>query len=202
MSKVIEYTLKDRYALTSGFGWRTYQYEGRTITEFHKGCDYGTYGVVVPVYALEEGYVNWEGAGGSAGNYLQIDYPRLGMNIRYLHLDSKSVSKGANVKKGDIIGYVGTSGQSTGIHLHLDMKPYEGDYIDPETYNYTEAVKPEPTPEPIVDILDLTKRTIRGDFGNGENRKDALGSNYDEVQKQVDLNYANGTTNWDNVKLY
>ena len=53
-----------------------------------------------------------------------------------------------------------------------------------------------------TDILTLVKKTIRGDFGNGEARKKALGSNYSEVQKQVDLNYQNGTTRWDNIKLY
>lgn len=52
------------------------------------------------------------------------------------------------------------------------------------------------------DLLTLVKKTIRGDFGNGSDRKKALGSNYDAVQHQVDLNYKNGTTRWDNVKLY
>lgn len=61
---------------------------------------------------------------------------------------------------------------------------------------------PKPTPTPNVDILTLVKKTIRGDFGNGEARKKALGSNYDEVQRQVNLNYKNNTTRWDNVKLY
>jgi len=62
--------------------------------------------------------------------------------------------------------------------------------------------KPEPQPTPSVDILTLVKKTIRGDFGNGEARKKALGSNYAEVQRQVNLNYQHGTTRWDNVKLY
>ena len=52
------------------------------------------------------------------------------------------------------------------------------------------------------ELLDLVRRTIRGDFGNGEERKEALGDMYDEVQRQVELNYANGTTNWDNIRLY
>lgn len=65
--------------------------------------------------------------------------------------------------------------------------------------------KPTPTPQPStpsVDILTLVKKTIRGDFGNGSVRKNALGSNYDEVQRQVNLNIKNGTTRWDNIKLY
>lgn len=65
--------------------------------------------------------------------------------------------------------------------------------------------KPTSTPQPStpsIDILTLVKKTIRGDFGNGQARRNALGSNYDEVQKQVNLNIKNGTTRWDNIKLY
>ena len=61
---------------------------------------------------------------------------------------------------------------------------------------------PKPNPTPSNDILTLVKKTIRGDFGNGDARKKALGSNYSEVQKQVNLNYQHGTTRWDNIKLY
>lgn len=51
-------------------------------------------------------------------------------------------------------------------------------------------------------LLLLVKQTIRGDYGNGEERKARLGGRYAEVQRQVNLNYANGTTNWDSVRLY
>ena len=61
---------------------------------------------------------------------------------------------------------------------------------------------PTPAPKPTADILTLVKKTIRGDFGNGDARRKALGSNYDEVQRQVNLNFKNGTTRWDNIKLY
>ena len=57
-------------------------------------------------------------------------------------------------------------------------------------------------PTPSVDILTMVKKTIRGDYGNGEARRKALGSNYDEVQRQVNLNFKNGTTNWNNIRLY
>lgn len=79
-------------------------------------------------------------------------------------------------------------------------------------YNYNEVQakvnellnsnKPTPAPTPSVDILDLVRKTIRGDFGNGEARRKALGSNYDEVQRQVNLNLKNGLTRWDNIKLF
>ena len=61
---------------------------------------------------------------------------------------------------------------------------------------------PAPTPQPTVDLLDLVKRTIRGDFGNGEARKKALGDNYAEVQRQVNLNLQHGLTRWDNIRLF
>ncbi len=61
---------------------------------------------------------------------------------------------------------------------------------------------PTPATKPQVDILELVKKTIRGDFGNGEARRKALGSNYDEVQRQVNLNLKNGLTRWDNIKLF
>lgn len=79
-------------------------------------------------------------------------------------------------------------------------------------YNYNEVQakvnellnsnKPTPAPTPSVDILDLVRKTIRGDFGNGEARRKALGSNYDEVQRQVNLNLKNGLTRWNNIKLF
>ena len=79
-------------------------------------------------------------------------------------------------------------------------------------YNYNEVQakvnellksnKPTPAPTPSVDILDLVRKTIRGDFGNGEARRKSLGSNYDEVQRQVNLNLKNGLTRWDNIKLF
>lgn len=79
-------------------------------------------------------------------------------------------------------------------------------------YNYNEVQakvnellnsnKPTPAPTPSVDILDLVRKIIRGDFGNGEARRKALGSNYDEVQRQVNLNLKNGLTRWDNIKLF
>lgn len=67
-----------------------------------------------------------------------------------------------------------------------------------------EEQKPTPTPQPTpeIDMLDLVRKTIRGDFGNGVTRKQNLGSNYAEVQRQVNLNIQHGLTRWDNIKLF
>lgn len=53
-----------------------------------------------------------------------------------------------------------------------------------------------------TELLNLVRRTIRGDFGNGKNRKQILGSNYDKVQYQVEQNLKHKTTSWDKIKLY
>lgn len=66
----------------------------------------------------------------------------------------------------------------------------------------TPTPTPIPEPTPSYDLLDLVRRTIRGDFGNGLERVENLGDKYDEVQYQVNMNYEHGTTNWDNVRLY
>ena len=72
--------------------------------------------------------------------------------------------------------------------------------------HYVEPPKPvdPPKPQPVNndDLLTLVKKTIRGDFGNGDARKKALGDNYAEVQRQVNLNLRYGRTRWDNIKLY
>jgi hypothetical protein len=60
---------------------------------------------------------------------------------------------------------------------------------------------PEPAPAPQVDILDLVRRTIRGDFGNGDARRKALGDNYQKVQEQVNKNLKAGNTQWNQIRL-
>ena len=68
----------------------------------------------------------------------------------------------------------------------------------------TPDIEPTPEPEPINPdyLLDLVRRTIRGDYGNGQERIDALGDLYNEVQYQVDQNIAFGLTNWDDIRLF
>lgn len=88
--------------------------------------------------------------------------------------------------------------------------------LEAEGYNYSEVQgrvnemlnsnKPSQPSTPSQpagdDLLTLVKKTIRGDFGNGEARRKALGSRYDEVQRQVNLNLKNGLSRWDNIRLF
>lgn len=84
-----------------------------------------------------------------------------------------------------------------------DNYPKRKELLENAGYNYREVQnRVNEMLSPKIDLLDLVRRTIRGDFGNGEERKRRLGNNYNEVQKQVNLNYQNDTTNWDNVRIY
>ncbi len=84
-----------------------------------------------------------------------------------------------------------------------DNYPKRKELLENAGYNYREVQnRVNEMLSPKTDILDLVRRTIRGDFGNGEERRRRLRNNYNEVQRQVNLNYQNGTTNWDNVRLY
>ena len=87
--------------------------------------------------------------------------------------------------------------------------------LEAEGYNYSQVQgrvneilagnkpTPQPAPQPSGDdLLTLVKKTIRGDFGNGQARRNALGSRYDEVQRQVNLNLKNGLSRWDKIRLF
>ena len=64
------------------------------------------------------------------------------------------------------------------------------------------SIKDNIPSEAKPDILLMVKKTIRGDYGNGNKRKKKLGKYYNEVQHQVNLNLRDGRTRWDNIKLY
>ncbi len=91
-------------------------------------------------------------------------------------------------------------------------QPERQQRLEAAGYNYSEVQarvnailagnQPAPAPAPSYDLLTAVKKTIRGDYGNGQSRKDALGEHYSEVQRQVNLNIQHGTTQWDNIKLY
>lgn len=66
----------------------------------------------------------------------------------------------------------------------------------------TPSTPSQPSQPQGDDLLTLVKKTIRGDFGNGQARKDALGSRYGEVQRQVNANINAGLTRWDNIRLF
>lgn len=106
-----------RIHVVSSFGNRIHPIFGRWL--FHQGVDYrASYGT--PVYAVANGNVIEARYSGGWGNCVRIKHPS-GMITQYAHLASLGVRSGQTVRKGQIIGKVGSTGQSTGAHLHFGL---------------------------------------------------------------------------------
>ena len=107
----------------SGFGWRIHPI--LRYRKFHDGADIGG-ACNNPIYAAQSGTVVRTGTGysGGSGNNVRIDHgPIEGHNIQtgYLHMTRFIVKVGQRVDKGQLIGYVGSTGLSTACHLHLSL---------------------------------------------------------------------------------
>ena len=77
--------------------------------------------MAVPTYAIGDGTVLIAGYSSSAGNWVVIDHGN-GLVAKYMHHESIKVRVGQQVKKGEQIGNMGTTGDSTGVHLHLQLE--------------------------------------------------------------------------------
>ena len=116
--------------ITSRQGPRTHPITGEYRN--HGGTDIGaSYGSAI--YAADSGTVvrSSDGWNGGWGNYVMIDHGN-GMQTLYSHMSSRAVSVGQTVSRGQTIGYVGSTGMSTGAHLHFEMY-INGSRIDPQT---------------------------------------------------------------------
>ena len=116
--------------LTSSFGYRTAPTAGAST--YHKGIDMGTGAYHIPTYAASAGIVTYAGASGAAGNLVTIDHGN-GLVTKYMHHDKVYVKPGDRVEKGQQIGLSGTTGNSTGNHLHFQVEK-DGVAIDPLLY--------------------------------------------------------------------
>jgi murein DD-endopeptidase MepM/ murein hydrolase activator NlpD len=112
---------------TSGFGVRTDPFRGRAA--MHAGVDLaGPTGT--PVYATADGMVDRaEWNSGGYGNLVEIDHGH-GIQTRYGHLSRYIVASGQHVKRGDLIAYMGSTGRSTGSHLHYEVR-LDGKAVNP-----------------------------------------------------------------------
>lgn len=109
--------------ITSAFGYRIHPIS--KIQQFHQGVDYGTNGNKLAQYALEDGVVTGCGTDNTGSKYVYVKYPRLGKTALHYHLDSYKVYNNQKVNANTIIGYTGSTGNSTGIHLHFGWFPTE-----------------------------------------------------------------------------
>ncbi|MFW6774576.1 M23 family metallopeptidase [Nocardioides sp. CPCC 205120] len=115
----------DNYRLTNRFG----QAEAYYASGYHTGLDFAAPSGT-PIRAVAGGRVSETGYAGSYGNKTVITLED-GTEMWYAHQSSISVSSGAEVAAGDVIGYVGSTGNSSGPHLHLEVRPGAGDPVDP-----------------------------------------------------------------------
>lgn len=117
--KTLMKTPIDGARLSSGFGMRRHPILG--YNKMHKGMDFAA-PTGTPIYAAGNGTVEMAGRQSGYGNYIRIRH-NSSLKTAYAHLSrfAKGISKGKRVSQGDIIGYVGTTGRSTGPHLHYEV---------------------------------------------------------------------------------
>ena len=126
------------YSVSSEFGQRTYNHNGKLVTDFHTGIDLGTGTSTPPVKAAKSGkvvFAGWNNQG--YGNLVIIEHVD-GTRSYYAHLSSIAVSSGASINGGKNIGNIGSTGNSTGNHLHFEVRvsPYrwQTDNRNPRNY--------------------------------------------------------------------
>ena len=103
--------------MTSGFGMRRHPILG--FARMHAGIDFAA-GYGTPIHATSDGRVNFAGRHGGHGNYVRLDHGG-GIGTGYAHMSRIAVSPGHSVRRGQVIGYVGSTGLSTGPHLHYEL---------------------------------------------------------------------------------
>ncbi|MBR5930964.1 MAG: peptidoglycan DD-metalloendopeptidase family protein [Lachnospiraceae bacterium] len=123
--------------ISSWYGYREDPFGGGYVS-YHSGLDIGA-PLNTPIFAVLDGQVvlSADGWNGGCGNYTVI-YHGGGLYTEYMHQNIRNVSVGQYVVQGEVIGYVGTTGSSTGYHLHL------GVVISDHGFDYTQRVDPAP----------------------------------------------------------
>ena len=128
--------------VTSSFGYRRDPFTGRAA--MHKGLDFrGPMGA--PIYAAAKGRVTFVGRKSGYGNVVEITHGN-GMMTRYAHMSKFRSRVGQQVAAGDVIGAIGSTGRSTGPHLHFEVRIND------------RAVNPRPLLETAPDVLKEVRR--------------------------------------------
>ena len=116
--------------ITSAYGTREHPVHG--VTKFHTGIDIGNAGFGAPIIAAADGVVSMASYYGGYGNCVMINHGN-GISTLYGHGQKILTSVGSTVKKGDLIMEVGSTGVSTGPHLHFEVR-INGSHVNPMTY--------------------------------------------------------------------
>jgi murein DD-endopeptidase MepM/ murein hydrolase activator NlpD len=117
--------------ITSDYGNRDDPFGVSSSSEYHKGIDIGA-PTGTPIIAPADGVVAWSYHSNSAGNWVGIDHGD-GLYTVFMHMSLSAVTEGQSVKAGDVIGYVGATGNVTGPHLHFAVR-LNGSYVNPHNY--------------------------------------------------------------------
>lgn len=120
---------KSKTRITSPFGMRNHPTLKRR--KMHNGIDFGS-GMNAPVYAAADGKVTLAQYSRSFGNWIMLEHAKGYVSV-YAHLSSFNISTGLHLKKGEIIGYTGNTGRSSGPHLHYEIR-LDGTPVNPSGY--------------------------------------------------------------------
>lgn len=133
------------YTMSSGYGYRRDPIYGSS--KFHEGLDFSA-SIGTPVYATADGEITVAKREAGYGNCIDIDH---GYNYltRYAHLSEILVKEGSQVKRGQMIGNVGSTGKSTGPHLHYEVR-FKGEAQNPVNYYFMDL-----TPEEYVEMIQM-----------------------------------------------
>ena len=115
--------------ITSPYGYRVHPIWGTTI--YHSGIDIGV-DEGTPVHAADSGVIVWSGWMGGYGYAVVIDHGN-GLSTLYGHNSELAVDEGQSVSKGHVVAYAGSTGNSTGPHVHFEVRE-NGDPVDPMGY--------------------------------------------------------------------
>ncbi len=123
------FQIEYEHYITSYIGYRINPTSNQQELQLHKGLDIGMAGGT-PILAISDGIVTRANFSSSYGNIVEILHDD-GYVSKYAHQQKLNVIKGQKVKQGDIIGFVGTTGDSTGNHLHLELYDNLGEFMNP-----------------------------------------------------------------------
>lgn len=118
-------------AISSGFGWRIHPITGER--KLHKGVDFAA-PTGTPIFAASEGMVTYAGwTDDGYGNVVELRHGNGELTL-YAHTNKVYVAKGQTINKGQAIAEVGSTGRSTGPHLHFEIQPDGRTAVDPMDY--------------------------------------------------------------------
>lgn len=141
---------KDLKRVVSGYGMRTHPIY--KIRKFHEGMDF-TASIGTPVYATGNGKIEKTGyARGGYGRHVIINH-NYGYKTIYAHMNEVIVKKGQEIKRGEIIGYVGNTGLSDGPHLHYEVEK-DGKKVNPSFYYHNDL-----TPEEYNRLIEMSAKS-------------------------------------------